>query len=355
MSNVYYGDYLGLDQLLSSQKPKSEAHDETLFIIIHQVYELWFKQILHELDSVIDIFDQNQVPEKAMGKVVARLSRIHEIQKVLNDQLKIIETMTPLDFMDFRDHLTPASGFQSIQFRLVEMKMGLKLKHRVQYAKSMFLTRLKPEHQKVLLDEEEKKSLLDLLDAWLCRFPLFNDPHFTFWQDYQKQVYTMLTKDALTIKNNKTLSAEEIELQLKQLEMTKNTFESLFKVDIHNQLLKEGKRQLSHKATLAALFISLYRDEPLLALPYRVITNLIDIDEGFTTWRYRHAIMAHRLLGTKIGTGGSSGHEYLKSAADNNRAYPDLFNLSTFLIPRSMRPILPEEIANKLNFGINHV
>ncbi|MFZ4715182.1 MAG: tryptophan 2,3-dioxygenase family protein [Bacteriovoracaceae bacterium] len=355
MSNVYYGDYLQLDTLLSSQKPKSEAHDETLFIIIHQVYELWFKQILHELDSVITVFSEPHIPEKAMGRVVSRLARIHEIQIVLNGQLKVIETMTPLDFMDFRDFLTPASGFQSIQFRLIEMKLGLKLKHRTQFAKSMFLTRLTPEHQKMLLEVEDQNSLLELLDLWLCRFPLFSNPNFTFWADYKKQVYTMLTKDALTIKNNKTLSAEEIEMQLKQLEFTKKTFESIFDIDVHNQLLAEGKRQLSHQATLAALFISLYRDEPLLSQPYRLLTSLMDIDEAFTTWRHRHAIMAHRLLGTKIGTGGSSGHEYLKMAADNNRAYLDLFNLSTFLIPRSMRPVLSEEIRKQLNFGIDNV
>jgi tryptophan 2,3-dioxygenase len=355
MSNVYYGEYLQLSSLLDSQKPKTKAHDEVLFIIVHQVYELWFKQILHELDSIIEVFSSDHVPEKAMGRVVHRLNRIHEIQKVLNDQLKIIETMTPLDFMDFRDQLNPASGFQSIQFRLIEMRMGLKLRHRVQFAKSMFLTRLIPSDQKILIDEENKLSLLDLLDSWLCRFPLFNDPSFTFWEDYKKQVYSMLIKDESTIKNNSTLGPEEIEFQLKQLEVTKKTFESLFSLDIHNQLLKEGKRQLSHKATLTALFISLYRDEPLLSLPYRLITGLIDIDESFTTWRYRHAIMAHRLLGTKIGTGGSSGHEYLKMAADNNRAYMDLFNLSTFLIPRSMRPELPKEIREKLNFGIDHV
>jgi tryptophan 2,3-dioxygenase len=96
----------------------------------------------------------------------------------------------------------------------------------------------------------------------------------------------------------------------------------------------------------------LYRDEPLLNLPQKIITSLIDIDENFTTWRYRHALMAHRMLGTKIGTGGSSGHLYLKRAADNNRVFVDLFNLSTFLIPKSRLPKLPDSIKKELNFHV---
>jgi tryptophan 2,3-dioxygenase len=107
---------------------------------------------------------------------------------------------------------------------------------------------------------------------------------------------------------------------------------------------------LSHKATLAALFIQLYRDEPLLQLPFRVLTLLMDIDEQLTNWRSSHALMAQRMLGSKIGTGGSSGHGYLKSTISNKRIFTDLFNLSTYLIPRSQLPILPESLIRNLDF-----
>ena len=131
----YYHDYLGLDKLLNSQELKSDeygqhAHDEMLFIIIHQVYELWFKQILYELDSVIDIFGKDDINESHIGTAVSRLNRIIEIQKILIDQIQVLETMSPMDFLDFRDFLIPASGFQSVQFRLVENKLGLKLEDR---------------------------------------------------------------------------------------------------------------------------------------------------------------------------------------------------------------------------------
>jgi tryptophan 2,3-dioxygenase len=94
----------------------------------------------------------------------------------------------------------------------------------------------------------------------------------------------------------------------------------------------------------------LYRDEPQLNLPFRFLNGLIELDANFTTWRHRHSMLAHRMLGTKIGTGGSAGHDYLKKAADQNRIFLDLYNLSTFLIPKSALPLLPEDILKALNY-----
>ena len=130
---VYYHSYLQLDQLLSStrllsapatsdatalaEKNLQGAHDEHLFIIIHQTYELWFKQILWELDSVVVLFDAAYIPEASVGLATGRLHRISEIMRILVDQLTVLETMSPMQFLDFRDHLFPASGFQSLQWR----------------------------------------------------------------------------------------------------------------------------------------------------------------------------------------------------------------------------------------------
>ncbi len=139
-------------------------------------------------------------------------------------------------------------------------------------------------------------------------------------------------------------------IQLENLNSTKETFNTLLDEELHNKFLKAGKRKLSRKATLNALFILLYREESILHLPFVFLRNLMDIDENFTTWRYRHSIMAHRMLGTKIGTGGSSGHIYLKRAADNNRVYNDLFDLATFIIPKSEMPKLPVQLADHLGF-----
>ena len=173
---------------------------------------------------------------------------------------------------------------------------------------------------------------------------------FDFWGDFEKSIYNRLSKDEKIIRSNIAgLSEKGQKAQLVNIELTKETFESLFNEDIHNKLRSEGTRRLSQKATLNALFILLYKDEPILQTPYRLLSSLMDIDENFTVWRYHHALMAQRMLGTKIGTGGSSGHMYLKKAAENNRVYEDLFNLSTFLVSKADLPDLPDTIKEKLN------
>ncbi|MFW1406234.1 tryptophan 2,3-dioxygenase family protein, partial [Vibrio parahaemolyticus] len=130
---MYYGTYLGLDKVLESQHPVSfekgndPAHDEMLFIIIHQAYELWFKQILFELDYAVKIFQQQSINDNSedLNLVRHRLRRVIKILELLNQQVSILDTMTPMDFLAFRNLLTPSSGFQSKQFRLIEAVLGL--------------------------------------------------------------------------------------------------------------------------------------------------------------------------------------------------------------------------------------
>ena len=352
---IYYGEYLQLDNILGAQNLKSkengkEAHDETLFIIIHQTYELWFKQIIHELNSIYSIFNSDRVKPNTLGTVNHRLNRIVEIQKVLNDQLNIIETMTPIDFMDFRDYLVPASGFQSIQFRTIELKLGLRQKFRLSIDREFFNSRLKQEDKDHLNALEEEPTLLELIDNWLSRMPFGQKSDYNFWDQYQAEIKIMLDADEKIIEENVTLHPKEKEFEVRNLAATRENFANLFDEDKYNVLLEKGLVRLSREAKLAAIFIKLFRDEPILQVPNRLLMLLMDIDEMFTTWRYRHSIMAHRMLGTKIGTGGSSGHEYLKRSSDNNRIFTDLFDIATYLLPRSHVPVLPNELRDQLGF-----
>jgi tryptophan 2,3-dioxygenase len=352
---LYYADYLQLNKLLSSQSLKSvehgrPAHDEMLFIIVHQVYELWFKQILHELDSVITTFDQESVDEKQIGVAVARLGRITEIQKLLIDQLRVIETMTALDFLDFRDLLYPASGFQSYQFRLLENKLGMKPDHRLPYNQEVYYAHLSPDHQGLITRSEQEPTLFEGIERWLKRTPFLDFHGFNFWEHYRTAVQGMLQFDLQTIRNNQLSTDEQKKRQLAEVDKNQANFDALLDERKHDELVKENKRRLSQKATLAALLIELYRDEPILHLPFRLLTALKDMDEQWTTWRYRHALMVQRMIGNKIGTGGSSGHSYLKATTEEHKIFVDLFNLSTFLIPRSKLPELPEEVKKNLDF-----
>lgn len=351
---VYYGDYLQLGKILNAQETESEkhgkkAHDETLFIIIHQAYELWFKQILHELDSVREIMLQSFVPSTDLSVINARIERVTKIQQILIDQIQIMETMTTLDFMEFRDYLVPASGFQSLQFRLVEATLGIKAHHRMEVEKLFFNSRLKEEDRNKLEAAENKISVFELVEAWLERMPFGEFDGWDFWGEYSKSVDKMLKQDREIISNNPILDKKSLEMELKNLDLTKETFNTLFDSTLYTKWKDSGKIRLSQKAMLSAVFIYLYRDYPALQMPFRILNSLVEVDEKFTTWRYRHAIMVQRILGTKIGTGGSSGHEYLKSTTERNRAFIDFFNLATFLIPKDMTPELPKTIKDQLD------
>ena len=208
-----YNDYLQLNDLLSIQKLQSEennnkVHDEMLFIIIHQAYELWFKQIIHEIDSIIDMFIDNYVQEENIGLVVARLDRIIQIQKLLINQIAILETMTPMDFLEFRDYLNPASGFQSAQFRLIENKLGLSPDRRIKFANNKYDEFLVDKEKEVVKESEKNDSLYNLIEEWLERTPFLQSNEFDFWSSYQNAVNEMIENDIDKINNNNLIDFE---------------------------------------------------------------------------------------------------------------------------------------------------
>lgn len=354
-SSIHYNSYLQLDRVLSSQELRSAslgtpAHDEMLFIIIHQVYELWFKQINHELRSVAALFSEQRVNEKSVGVAVARLGRVSEIFKVLIQQITVLETMTPLDFLDFRNYLFPASGFQSFQFREMEVMLGLKADRRHTYNDKPYNVVFDQEKKEKLDQLEHSRSLLELVEDWLERTPFLELGDFHFLKYYRAAVQRMLDRESEAIKNTDILSDEYKAMRLKMLGDTESYFAAIMDEKKHEAMLAQGKVTISYKATVAALFIHLYRDEPILHLPYQLLSRLVEIDDQVTTWRYRHAQMVMRMLGKKVGTGGSSGHEYLANTAMRHHIFADFHNVSTLLIPRSDLPELPEELKRNLGF-----
>lgn len=354
---VYYAEYLGLAKLLDAQHPHSprygaEAHDETLFIIVHQVYELWFKQVLHELRSVLALLASNRLADQDLLIIVHRLQRVGAIQDLMNDQVRIIETMTPQEFLAFRDYLVPASGFQSIQFKELEIILGLTRARRVAFDQQSFYNRLQDNDRDYLEQLEQQPSLFDRVDAWLARMPFLEFEDFSFWQHYQRAVVDMLDSDEQTIRENQTLTEPQRERELAALQGTRDNFALLFDQDLYAKAQAEGRVRLSQPAMLAALFISLYREEPAFHLPFQAITAFTEIDEKLTLWRYQHAMMVQRMIGTKIGTGGSSGHDYLRRTTEANRVFADFFAMATYLIPKSALPVLPQKLTRALGFWI---
>jgi tryptophan 2,3-dioxygenase len=355
VGQLSYGKYLKLADLLACQELESAkrgptAHDELLFIITHQTYELWFKEILHELDAVLAIMGAEFVREREVARALAYLERVIRIQQLLLDQVEVLETMTPLDFLDFRNLLTPSSGFQSAQFRSIENRLGLRRTQRLKYNDAFYDASLDSAGRKSAAAAEGAPSVYDVIEAWLARMPFVQFQEFDFWREYRANVARMLEEDRKTIEHTARLPEAARRAQLEELARTQATFESIFDPAAYERLRQAGERRLSYPAFLAALMIMLYRDEPILHTPFRLLTALVDIDENLALWRYRHALMVHRMIGSKIGTGGSSGQEYLRRTIEAHRVFLDFFNLSTYLIPRSLLPRLPTELAEQLGF-----
>jgi tryptophan 2,3-dioxygenase len=259
--SVHYHDYLQLDKILNAQFPESDknqlpAHDEMLFIIIHQAYELWFKQLHYEVDSIVEIMKKPSLNDNApeLQTVVHRLHRITIILKLLVQQIDIMETMTPMDFLDFRDMLRPASGFQSWQFKELEAKIGLKYEHR--YGKEYYTSQLRKEHIDVIKKAEGQSSLLELVNKWLERMPLA--PSWPVSKEEEKNSFWMQYRDCY---KNSLADAEKDNWQL---------FENTFFPTIEN-----SESLISAKAKRVALFIMLYRGYPLLHLPFELLNYLM--------------------------------------------------------------------------------
>jgi len=374
---MYYHDYLQLDKILNAQFPESDkhnlpAHDEILFIIIHQAYELWFKQLHHEADSIAVIMKKPALNDNSpeLQTVVHRLNRMVTILRVLVHQVDIMETMTPMDFLDFRDMLRPASGFQSWQFKALEAKLGLKSQHR--YGQEYYISQLQKEQIDIIKKAETEKSLLELVNGWLERMPLAPPlgPHpnlppvwegtansqapltqnifigkqtegWNFWNEY-RAAYVNSLADA---EKNNLVAFDEIFFE-------KNDRPAFAKATADEAATSPDsyRDSLSAKACRAALFIMLYRGYPLLQLPFQLLNALLEIDEQLSSWRYRHMNMVHRMIGRRIGTGGSSGKDYLKAAADKHYIFKEIAQLNSFLIERRKLPSLPPEVEKRLGF-----
>ena len=244
-----YGTYLKVPELLQLQHLLSQprAHDELLFIVVHQAYELWFREMLFELESVRDLMFRRD-PETARHY----LTRVHAIERVLIEQIPVLETMSPQDFLQFRSNLSPASGFQSVQFREIEFVSGLKQRG--------FLAHLG--------DSEEERARLERR---------LEEP--TLWDSF----CDLLTDRGLAMPAD---APEQRRASL--LEMARNR-------DKHAELWYLSEDLLTH-------------------------------DELFSLWRYRHILMVVRQIGSKTGTGGSSGASYLQSTLDK-RFFPELWEL----------------------------
>lgn len=262
LNKMTYGDYLQLDALLSSQKRLSDHHDEMLFIIIHQVSELWMKLILHELRAAIEAIERND-----MDPAFKMLARVSKIQSQIIHAWDVLSTLTPSEYMEFRDQLGQASGFQSYQYRMIEFALGYKTDYIVKiYEKDP------------ALHEELKRAL------------------------YAPSIYDVALKA-----------------------LARAGF------PINPALLaRDYSEPYQEDPTVEAAWLAVYQNVDQYWELYQLAEKLIDIEDWLQQWRFRHMKTVERIIGHKTGTGGSSGVTYLKKVLDH-RFFPELWNIRTKL------------------------
>lgn len=349
-----YSEYLSLDKILDAQKPLSDkaghpAHDEMLFIQFHQIYELWFKQILFELDDIQARFSRSIVEEKNMQPILAFLDRIVVIFRQMESMIDVLETMPPQSFIDFREYFGTASGFQSLQFRLIETRLGLLREDRLKVFHAEFDENLKDSSRAAIQDAEKADSLFDNLEQWLERTPFVALGDYNFWEDYRLAVYKLFEQRKDIARD--ALSGKTLDDELLAIERGKVKFDSIFDAEKHEEALKDGQWRMSLKALQAALFITIYKSEPVLQQPYKLLTSIMDIDELLMRWRLRHAVMTQRMMGMSMGSGGSSGFEYLMNTIGKHRIFSDVYALSTYIIPSRALPELPDAVTREMNYN----
>ncbi|HET6647956.1 MAG TPA: tryptophan 2,3-dioxygenase family protein [Pyrinomonadaceae bacterium] len=271
MSNQYgkqaplsYNKYLRVPDLIGLQDCLSgpEHHDELLFITVHQAYELWFKQILHELDAAIMMVNEDRLAASART-----LRRVIEIEKLLVNQIHILETMTPISFLGFRDQLNPASGFQSMQFREIEFTSGQKLEG--------------------ILNEFRNDSFAYERLSKRYEAPTLGDVFFA----------ALRRRGLDAPADDKSLSDPE-------------------------------RKKLYERRSQAALEVLTHFEERYEE--FQVAEALLEHDEYFSLWRSHHIKMVERMVGAKRGTGGSEGIGYLQTTL-NKKFFPELWEARTYL------------------------
>lgn len=363
MKITSYWDYIKVEELLALQGGSAEdesqvGNDEALFIIVHQIYELWFKIILRELTFARDILQRDPVPILEFPQVVRSLRRVIAVFDQANQHFRVMETMTTRDFLDFRDRLTPASGFQSAQLREIEILLGLEDNERIQIGpRGSFkeALRLPSGAQSSAACRVEARmadgpSLKHCLYEWLSRMPIdgSNDPTAVerFLRDYVGALRAESQRRLQTAVDRAAASHEVERLTARYQAEDQSAEAFLFAQD---DSAADAATRRKRTATRAALvYIESYRELPELAWPREVLECVVELEQSTLIWRQRHARMVERMIGRRAGTGGSAGVDYLDQTALCYRVFSDLWTVRSILLRKSSVPQLQRSASDEL-------
>lgn len=347
-----YWSYLRLPELLDLQSGLEAdefdlATDELHFILVHQVFELWFKLVIRELMLAAEELSSPRVPEEKIPFVVHHLGRVNTIFQHAINQFDVMETLDPQDFISFRDKLVPASGLQSYQYRMVEILLGIESDPESRYAETILaglrrMTEQSSSGERIWAAVERVREHVTLRRAlvdWLQRTPIdgslpgdAGDPERVdrFLGDYLEG-FRLWQRGALERylgDGNPELLEERLALGLRGA----RTF--LEATDV-----PETDRVRTRRTRAGLLFIESYRTLPLLAWPRLMLESVVVLEERLLLWRTRHARMVERIIGQRMGTGGTSGADFLHQR-NARRIFPELWEIRTILLPREHLPAL---------------
>lgn len=356
MSTPTYWDYLNLDRLLALQgglegDEDALLTDELHFIIVHQVYELWFKLVIRSLRLARDRLDVQRVDEETIPYVAHHLKRVNAILRLGVNQWDVVETLTPQDFLAFRDKLMPASGFQSFQMREFEILMGLEDADRIHYGNIDPVAHIAAMDQdtpagrlaRARVDQARReRTLLAVVNDWLYRTPVEGSRPGDPDDDRIVGEFIAAYLDRLDQSHAHALEQLTHRLAVKDPSFMARRFEMLraqARDFLHAESVPAEHRARLRRVRAAALFIESYRNLPLLSWPRLLLDLLVEMEEQVVLWRHRHARMVERTIGRRVGTGGSEGVDYLDQTG-RYRVFRDLWAVRTILLRREELPRL---------------
>ena len=356
-----YWDYIKVEELLALQgglDPTDEklSNDEVMFITIHQIDELWFKLVLRELVSVRNLFAQPVVPEQALASAVRGIRRMQEVLVHLASHFTLMETMTTRDYLNFRDKLGSASGFQSGQLREIEILLGLAETDRIPLgaanSDANYLEALRTAdglpssaYHRVQMRLADKPTLREAIHEWLYRTPIQGSVPgqpddaraVAAFVDEYCAVHEKVTRGTLAAAialapggGDRQRLTERYE---KEIESARSFLRAV-------EVPEPAQRERVSRIRAALVFIESYRELPLLAWPREVIDATVAFEQAFVVFRQRHARMVERVIGRRIGTGGSAGVDYLDATALKYRIFREVWAVRTLLLRKNELPPL---------------
>jgi tryptophan 2,3-dioxygenase len=358
-----YWDYIQVEKLLSLQNGLHEAqgpadapsisNDEVLFISVHQIAELWFKLLVRELTSVRALFRKNPVPDQALASATRALRRCVTIFESATQHWRVVETLTPRDYLGFRDQLIGASGFQSAQIREVEVLLGLDDNTRLAcMGEASYRDLLKNDDgtKSSSLDRVERRiaegpSLKDALYRWLSRTPIDGSSDPAHVDAYLEQfIRAHQEQSNRTLAAAKKIARTPKDAALLEERYARETEGAARFLRAEDDPTKSAEARVRLRHIRAALvFIESHRELPRLAWPREVIETTLALEQAMIVWRQRHARMVERMIGRRTGTGGSGGVDYLDQTALKYRVFNEIWVVRGLLLRRDLVPQLKNE------------